>query len=209
MLPPRGFVPAGSVSKAERGTGPRETTQSIHPRHLKGLRYEKAVGAALSAWVDARGFDLELGPWFRFVGSGSGVWRWCQPDAIVDPGENRPLLILEIKLTFEPKAWWQLSALYKPVVEKATGRSVEFGTVCASFDPANQSKVPVPLVPYFGAPTKWLDGVLGASARLTEAFQSMKPTETATTYTHKVYFTRLPVLQWKKPSVDDLSLDGW
>lgn len=205
MLPPREFVPAGSVSTATRTTESFEASKSapVHPRHQKGLRYEKAVGTALSAWAEARNFSLELGPWFRFLGGTGGrwsrydtpensispsAWRWCQPDAIINSDAGAPLLILEIKLNFEPKAWWQLAELYRPVVEKATGRQVRFAGVCGSFDPAIGARLPVYVEPSFGSPRSWLDITTANAWERPAAFH---------------------VLQWKKPSVDDLSLDGW
>ncbi len=183
-LPPRGFVAAGSIATAERATPPpiRSSATPVAARHLRGLRYQRSVESALASWADSRSLAVEFGPWFRFSNPGGYPFRWCQPDVIVDPGPGLPLVVLEVKLAFEPRAWWQLDSLYRPVVEHATGRKVRVAAICQSFDPTVASRVPATIAPYFAYPEAWL-----TAFRLEEGG----------------WEADLPVLQWKRPSANE------
>lgn len=138
------------------------------------------MGDALERWCQSHACVLDRGLWFRFVSA--GAQRWCQPDLILDPGPERPLLILEVKLQFEAKAWWQLEHLYRPVVERALGRKCRIGVICASYDPA--IALPVDCILQVDSPAQWLSQS-GLRSLLWGAFG-------------------LPVLQWKRPSAKDI-----
>lgn len=186
-LPPRGFTAAGTVSEARLSDSEpffATAAKRVFPstRHLRGIRYEKAVAEAVQAWGGQHGVAVAVGPWFTFYSAPPAAWRWCQPDLVLDPGSDQPLVILEVKLVFEPLAWWQLAELYRPVIEKATGRKARIATVCQSFDPVVCSRIPEPVGFEIDWPAFWLAGVV-----LSE-----------------VLSRGLPVLQWKKPSAATL-----
>lgn len=192
-LPPSDFRSAGVLLRAERlssSHAPWRAAATPQPaaalRHLRGLRYESAVRDGLAAWADAADVSVAFGPWFRFSNSPDAAARFCQPDVLIDSGvAGSALLLLEIKLQFEPRAWWQLAELYRPVVEKATGRSALIGVIAGSYDPAVQARVPAIVAPYFGAPRIWLN-----------ARSVQFPVEPDV----------LRVLQWKRPGI--ATLDG-
>jgi hypothetical protein len=81
-------------------------------RKAEGIRFEKAVSELLPS-------NARRGVWFRYEDSaGLGV---CQPDWIVPLGK-KTILIVECKRTECPEGTTQLTRLYFPVVERATGR---------------------------------------------------------------------------------------
>jgi len=95
-----------------------------------GIRYERKVSKQLK--LDLPG--IWISPWFRFQ-TELGDTRWCQPDALL-VGKDQ-VVLFEVKVRSTSDAWWQLEKLYKPVVEKAFGRTVEgLVMVCKHFDPA-------------------------------------------------------------------------
>lgn len=57
------------------------------------------------------------GPWIEYEDSrGKG---WCQPDAIIlPPSEDKPLVIIECKLTAKGAAEEKLKNIYCPVIER-------------------------------------------------------------------------------------------
>lgn len=75
-----------------------------------GKRFEKKVAAALPAAVH--------NPWFRFCDA-NGV-GCCSPDIILFVGQG--ILVLEVKLTYNPAAQAQLLDLYLPVLRTYFGR---------------------------------------------------------------------------------------
>lgn len=88
----------------------------------EGIRFEKAVGTLL-----AKG--AQQGVWFHFKDeNGPG---YCQPDWIVQL-EKKRILIVECKRTECPEATTQLTKLYFPVVQKATGL-MPIGIVCCNY----------------------------------------------------------------------------
>lgn len=194
MLPPSGFAPCGALSRAERvplDRAPQFRAPPSEPglRFQRGLRYESACRGGIAAWADAAGVGVEFGPWFRFMGDNDLLgrkglgWRFCQPDVVLDPGPLRPLLIVELKLQFEPRAWWQLRELYAPVVARATGRAVATAAVVGSYDPAVGARVPGRVHLALSAPGAWL------ARRLADEWADAGALE---------------VLQWKRPGADSL-----
>lgn len=92
------------------------------PRGAKaaGLRYERALAAALPG--------AKHGQWFEFEDlAGRG---YCQVDLLLDSGLRKDslgrvkLLILESKYTWTFEGHQQIEGLYRPVVERAYGCSV-------------------------------------------------------------------------------------
>lgn len=166
--------------RAERSPEPVFAPErTAHPRLARGLRYESAVRLALSTWADSRpGVTVEFGPWFRYRDTPTGGWRFAQPDAIVDTGSRRPLVVLEVKLALESDAVAQLER-YRAVVQAASGRVVRLAAVTQSFDPVVRARAaPTQLLLALGPPDRWL-----------EALCDDTPADEAT----------IPVLQWRRP----------
>ncbi len=173
--------------RAERCAAPAfEPARTQHPRLQRGLRYESAVRLALETWADSRsGVTLEPGAWFRYRNTPTGAWRFAQPDILVDAGAALPLIVLEVKLTLGADAIAQL-ARYRDVVEAATGRAVRLAAVTQSFDPVVRTRVaPTTLALAIGPPDAWLDGL------------TVDPFDDTT----------IPVLQWRKPGAERLSVE--
>ncbi len=195
-LPPRGFVSAGEVLRAEyaarpafhHDTGPSLLTTSAVARYERGLRYQRQVESALGAWADSTETvtRVELGPWFRFTSAAApSVWRWCQPDVLVTSSAGA-LTVLEVKLTLEARAWWQVVELYAPVVAKALSATVCGGIIAKSVDLlATNQRINGALVFTLDRPHYWLSTVTSG-----EAAAALKA---------------LPVLQWKRPSASAFS----
>ena len=182
-----GFVPAGKVVFAERAPAPKALRPPLQPRHLRGLRYQHAVEDVLCVWAQQSGFRLESGPWLQFVNALGSAWRLCQPDVIVDPGGDAPLIVFEIKVAFSPLAWSQLNLLYRPVVERATGRRVRLAAICKSFDPAVAANCGGQIALVAHKPGAWLDHLVKSDAGI----------------------AGLPVLLWKSPKLVDIGEDEW
>lgn len=137
---PRGFRSAEGVRAAwpmasgPFGAAPSPIRGSAAQR--AGLRYERKALAHLAA--ELPGFSAS--PWFQYECDAAEGRRWCQPDGLLPD----PLILFEVKIRSTSRAWWQLSQLYRPVVEKVFGRKVEgLVMVCRSFDPAEPFPVEV------------------------------------------------------------------
>ena len=135
---PRGFRSAeGARTARPAATGPWGAAPSPirgSAAQKAGLRYERKV---LDMLVEALpGFQRS--PWFTFEDRRGP--RWCQPDGLLP----EPLILFEVKIRTTPLAWWQLSSLYRPVVELVFKRRVEgLVMVCRSFDPSIPMPTPV------------------------------------------------------------------
>ena len=88
-----------------------------------GLAFQRRLGKALLASV----FPVHSGPWIRFKDA-SGV-HFAQPDFLLWPASPSPVVV-EVKLTFCPEAFAQLSFLYVPLLEKLLCREVRPIVVC-------------------------------------------------------------------------------
>ena len=108
---PQGFRPAGRVLSANFSQPPTLRKRRYTGRRLEGVRYEKKVHAYLEEFYGER---YVASPWLRFFTE--GVWRWCQPDAILIDLEHGRITIVEIKYQFTSDAWWQVKHLYEPVL---------------------------------------------------------------------------------------------
>lgn len=91
------------------------------PRGAKaaGLRFQRAVGAALEAKL---GHRLLQGPWFEYCDG--HVRRYCQPDFIIYRPESADFVVAEAKLTWNFEAYEQLWRLYVPVVRRYSAKAV-------------------------------------------------------------------------------------
>jgi hypothetical protein len=58
------------------------------------------------------------GPWLYFQEEGDRPPRWCQPDGLIIDVQTGRLTIVEVKYQHTGDAWWQLTQLYRPVLEK-------------------------------------------------------------------------------------------
>lgn len=134
--PPRGFKPAREVSWAHLRPGPPSFIKRKKPtgRKALGLRYERKVLDCLEVHVER---PLLRSPWIEFGERGSGRSRWCQPDGVLlDPWAGR-LVVVEIKYQHTAAAWWQLTALYAPVLQALLpGWSLCLVEICKWYDPA-------------------------------------------------------------------------
>ena len=104
------------------------TRRSRGPKAL-GLRYERQIKAALPA--------AEAGIWWQFQDeNGPGA---CQTDFLLLGREFA--LVLEAKYTYTQDAWPQLFELYRPVVERATGRAFLGVQICKILTPEARNVV--------------------------------------------------------------------
>ena len=115
--PPRGFKPARTITWAHLRPGPPSFIKRKRPRGRKalGVRYERKV---LDHLETSASLPLLRSPWIEFGELEQGRPRWCQPDGLLlDPWEGR-IVLLEVKYQHTADAWWQLTQLYSPVLQK-------------------------------------------------------------------------------------------
>lgn len=105
---------------ARRADGPPPGLPRSRPRgaKAKGLRYEKALAAALPRALH--------GVWWQFEdANGPG---WCQTDLLLRSPWG--LVVLEAKYTWVPEGHSQLGELYLPVIGLAMGETPLGVVVC-------------------------------------------------------------------------------
>lgn len=146
LVPPPGFLPALSPHHIEPWTNPHGRSRAT-PAQRAGLAYEKKAKRHLSE----RFPGAVCGQWFRFQ-EGRSAPRCCQPDVLLF---DRPtahdddcvITIVEIKIRFTETAWWQLTQLYRPIVEKYY-RPKRIHLICMtrSFDPFVLTPEPTPFI---------------------------------------------------------------
>jgi hypothetical protein len=83
-----------------------------------GVKYELRVHERLS---EAFGLNYIPSQWFQFF-DGEKV-RYCQPDGLLLFERQSLLLIVEVKYSHTPDAFWQLEHLYVPVLRAFMGKS--------------------------------------------------------------------------------------
>ena len=89
----------------------------------KGIRYEKAVSAALPG--------ADHGRWIEFEDeNGHGL---AQPDILFR--HNGALVILECKLTWTPKGHTQISQLYAPLLRSMGATKIKELVICKNLVP--------------------------------------------------------------------------
>lgn len=100
----------------ERPSFPKTDKKKLRAAQIAGFAYENKVGEYLLARY---GEDRVLhGPWLRYEDE-RGV-GWAQPDYVVLPdGDDAPLLIIEVKLSYtKTAAERKLKSIYKPLCER-------------------------------------------------------------------------------------------
>lgn len=97
---------------------------------LEGIRFEEAFCEHLKA---LHGKAI-IGPWIEYMDANG--WGLCQPDALtVDP-----FIIYECKLSYTPKAYTEISRLYRPVCERWLNlKRPKMVTVCKYLKPIAKS----------------------------------------------------------------------
>lgn len=131
---PNNFIPARDPRYVKLHFGPPSFINDSQPKGVRaaGIRYEHRGQAYL-----LRDHPDTYLPsiWFSFW---EGDQRWCQPDGLIVNLEAGKITVIEFKLKHTPKAWWQVTDLYLPVVKKFFGDGWSYAgcEVCKWFDPA-------------------------------------------------------------------------
>lgn len=147
LRPPAHFRPTGEIrsawrsSKGPGGLGAPKLRGTAAQK--AGIRYERKVQAELSKLF---GEGYEASPWFKFQEYGARAVRWCQPDGLLVLEDLTA--IFEVKIRTMASAWWQLSHLYAPVIDKALRpQRLALVQIFRSFDPAVLLPGPHTLLP--------------------------------------------------------------
>jgi hypothetical protein len=93
---------------------------ALHPHRAvgakkKGLDYEREVVRWLELECNSGDWTGFPKQWIEYTND-RNVYGVCQPDYFAINARLGTLLIVEIKLTRRAEAWWQLNALYEPVL---------------------------------------------------------------------------------------------
>lgn len=137
MPVPRGFHPAGEVSFAQLASDPGFHTRrqrSAQGAKAAGLRYERRVHRELCAQHPDH---YTPGPWLKYWQRRKAKPKWCEPDGLFVDLALGLCFICEVKLAHTAYAWWQVNALYVPVLRKIMGPDWRFGgiEICHHVDP--------------------------------------------------------------------------
>ena len=118
--PPPNFMPAGRVlaARLSQDDPPFITETRSRGSRAQGRNYEAKVQRYL---VDAYPDAYLPAPWFRYETSGSRRGHWCQPDGLLFNVRGGVITIVEVKLSHNSSAWWQVRHLYEPVVVACFG----------------------------------------------------------------------------------------
>lgn len=135
--PPANFTPAGVVTWARLHTGaPPFIRQGGKTKaQRQGIKYEKLVHEAFQESYKEQYLSSQ---WLAFKSGSRTKVRWCQPDSlIIDPRRGK-ITLVEVKYNHTAQAWWQLYALYLPVIAKIFGTDWEYACceVVKWYDPA-------------------------------------------------------------------------
>lgn len=109
--------------------------KKVKGKKAEGLRFEQQVLRVYEATIPHFVSALP----FRYSISNQSVF--CIPDGLIL--YKNELILVEVKLTHTPQAWFQLQNLYFPVVEKALGRKVRGVEVVKWFHPEVRFPEPV------------------------------------------------------------------
>lgn len=119
------------VQLAARTLVDEKSADKLTPAQKRGLNYQAKVEKALEKIFPGL---VILRPWFRYKVDGTHKAKMCQPDLIlISPAH---VCIVEVKYSTVADAWHKLSAVYKPVVEKAYRMPTSLALVTRMFDPA-------------------------------------------------------------------------
>lgn len=142
--PPQRLVPANNVRVALISTlPPFAVRQKRTGKRLQGIIYEQKVQEHLMLLdpLYVPGF------WINFLADAG--WKYCQPDGLRIDVDSGVITLVEIKYQHTSDAWWQLKALYLPVLEKLFPASLwtfEFCEIVKWYDCATPFPEEVQLV---------------------------------------------------------------
>lgn len=125
--PPRFRAPLGEIRNVSFRTGYLPASGDTSAQKA-GLRYEERVHEALTQALGKRYFRT---PHVHF--SDDRGSRTCVPDALVVSDSGKHILI-EVKYSHMPEAWWQLRRLYQPVLQTILPQVLVL-EICRTFDP--------------------------------------------------------------------------
>ena len=137
--PAKTFRPAGPVVLARLSSSPlrgMKNPGTATAVQRAGKRYEKKVLSTIEK-LFSKSDEVAVipAPWLAFSSmSDVSAERHCQPDLLLrTPTE---VLLCEVKLSHTVDAYWQLSELYRPVVERLVAPlPVRLVEITRSFDP--------------------------------------------------------------------------
>jgi hypothetical protein len=104
-----------------------------------GIRYERKVHARFS---NEYGLAYIPSMWFEYH-DGETV-KYCQPDGLMLFPDEKRMVIVEIKRSHTPEAFWQLEHLYVPVLRafmRESGWQIATCEVVKWFDPTTRFPV--------------------------------------------------------------------
>lgn len=134
--PPIFFKPLSGVPSNVRVIlGPYERAVGDTAAREAGLRYEQKVQRQLMAKF---GSIYWPAPYVHFKdGHNTRFARTVIPDGIMHSEYHNRTYIFEIKSQHTPDAWWQLAALYKPVlIQRNKSVPISCIEVCRVYDPS-------------------------------------------------------------------------
>ncbi len=109
------------------------------PLQKDGLRYERKFHERLHSQY---GLAYIPGMWFEYFAMEE--INFCQPDGLLLFPDRRQLLIVEVKRSHTPEAYWQLEHLYVPVLRafmRDSGWQIATCEVVKWFDPCTRFPV--------------------------------------------------------------------
>lgn len=118
VRPPKDFARPKSISHVRSVTQPQfaKTYGRQTGSRKRGLVYENQVVTKIERDLP-KGWVGVPGPWFLYLDKVARE-RYAQPDWLGICVELGRICIVEVKLTRNPRAWWQLNELYKPLVRQ-------------------------------------------------------------------------------------------
>lgn len=119
-------------------------------RKRQGVKYEQLAQQHFSSLFPG----WQASPWLHFEDAHG--CRWCQPDGWVDLGPR--ILLVEFKYQHTANAWFQLRALYQPLLEFLMQKPVTVLEVVKWYDCAVAFPEPVHLV---ADPSDWQSSDFG------------------------------------------------
>lgn len=115
--PPDRFSPADTLTWARWAKAPPPfvvNRKGRTGRRAQGIRYEKKVHEYLDMIYPGM---FVPSPWIYFLEEEGNRARWCQPDGLLIDVQQGLVTIVEVKYSHTSDAWWQLTQLYRPVLE--------------------------------------------------------------------------------------------
>lgn len=134
--PPIFFKPlSGIPSHVSIVLGPYERAIGDTSARKAGLRYEEKVQRELTSKFGSMYWPA---PYVHFRdGDSTRFARTVVPDGIMHLECNSRTYIFEIKAQHTPDAWWQLTRLYRPIIqERDRSSAISCIEICRVYDPA-------------------------------------------------------------------------